>query len=74
MPWYDWCWNKNPVLAMFRPTTGMAILKIVQESVSERRRMIEEKQGHVNADPVGEGDMLSRFLKIQLTNTSVPPW
>jgi hypothetical protein len=72
IPWFDLLWYKNPILAKLRPTTSSQILKLVHAAISERREKIR-KDGDSGFDVIN-GDMLSRFLGLQKTNSSVPSW
>jgi hypothetical protein len=58
-------------VALFRPTTGMPILKIVSESINQRREKLEKNE--LSADDVTREDFLSRFLDVQSKDSSIPP-
>ena len=74
IPWYDKYWNKNSIVAMRWPPTGLPILKIVANCIGERRQKLKDNGGVQSANPVNDGDMLSRFLDVHLTDADVPSW
>lgn len=74
IPWLDQLWYKNPWMAMWRRTTGFSILKIVGEFIQERQQQVKQNGGLKEGEQSGHRDMLSRFIEIQATNESVPPW
>ncbi|KAE8348957.1 cytochrome P450 [Aspergillus coremiiformis] len=72
MPWVDLVWNKNPVVALFRPTPAQPILNVVLSRINDRR---DELHDDVNfLEKANEKDFLSRFMGIQLKSDSIPPW
>jgi hypothetical protein len=71
MPWIDKFWNKNPLLAYFRPSTASPILKFAM-TLAEERRAVEKEW---NTDPdINNRDFLSRFIEAQVNDPNVPPW
>ncbi|KAL1962133.1 hypothetical protein VTN77DRAFT_537 [Rasamsonia byssochlamydoides] len=74
IPWLDQLWYKNPWIAMWRRTTGFSILKIVGEFIQERQQQVKQNGGLKEEEQLSHRDMLSRFMEIQATNDSVPPW
>lgn len=75
IPWFDTIWRKNAFAAMFRNSSGFAILKIVGQFISERQVQHAEKIDDIGStEKPGDKDMLSRFLEIQSTNPSIPSW
>ncbi|KAI8633672.1 cytochrome P450 CYP4/CYP19/CYP26 subfamily [Xylariaceae sp. FL1651] len=73
IPWVDLVLYKNPIAAYLRPTTGMPILKIVRESIEERRKATPDGK-RVDGECTMQGDFLSRFLQVQKDDPSVPAW
>ncbi|KAK0510977.1 hypothetical protein JMJ35_006529 [Cladonia borealis] len=73
IPWYDEWWNKNPWIAMWRQPFGFSILKIVGDNIS-RRLSEKDGGGAESTNQLNNRDMLSRFMEIQSTNESIPPW
>ena len=58
---------------MWRQPFGFSILKIVGDNI--RRRVTEkDSEGAGSTNQLNDRDMLSRFVEIQSTNESVPPW
>jgi len=74
IPWFDKFWNKNPVVAMFRPAVSLPILKVAQDGIDERKLMIDKNDGLENTNQFDNGDMLSRFLYAQSADESIPSW
>ncbi len=74
MPWFDEWWNKNPWIAIWRQPSAFAILKIAGEYISKRDTEEKGGGGIESTDRLNHRDMLSRFLEIQSTNESLPPW
>ncbi|KAJ5212811.1 uncharacterized protein N7498_004457 [Penicillium cinerascens] len=72
IPWFDILWYKNSIVTLWRPATGMPILKIVSDSVSQRREKLEKNE--LSADDVTREDFLSRFLDVQSKDPSIHPW
>jgi hypothetical protein len=66
IPWFDMVWNKNPVVALFKQTTGLAVLGVVSRLVAERQ--MPSQPGREKRD------MLSKFLEIQAKDPKVPTW
>ncbi|KAL9081764.1 MAG: hypothetical protein Q9159_007055 [Coniocarpon cinnabarinum] len=75
MPWLDIICNKNAMAARLRPPTGMPILKIALDRLTERRNKVETAMttDDKGCKP-GREDMLDHFLKAQITNPQVPEW
>ena len=57
---------------MLRQPFGFPILKIVGDNT--RRRLMEKKRGAEGTDQLNDRDMLSRFMEIQSSNSSIPQW
>lgn len=52
----------------------MSILKIVGDCCNERQQKAKDKGSAEDATQVNNRDMLSRFMEVQRTNSSVPTW
>ena len=74
IPWFDEWWNKNPWIAMWRQPSAFPILKLTGEFMSRRKSEEKDGGGAECTDPLKRRDMLSRFMEIQSTNESIPPW
>ncbi len=75
IPWFDKLWHKTPIIARWKRQSGSPILKVVADRTNERRQKIEyEKTSADKSEQINDRDFLSRFLEIQSTNESVPPW
>ena len=58
---------------MLRQPYGLPILKLVGDNT--RRRLMEKNRGDAEGtNHLNDKDMLSRFIEIQSTNESIPPW
>ena len=58
---------------MLRQPFGFPILKIVGDNT--RRRLMEKKRGGAEGtNQLNDREMLSRFMEIQSSNSSIPPW
>ncbi|KAJ5747630.1 uncharacterized protein N7511_009326 [Penicillium nucicola] len=66
IPWLDRVWNKNPVVAMFKQTTGLNVLGVVDRFVSARQNPSPQE--------LEKKDMLSKFLEIKNKDPSIPTW
>jgi len=77
IPWFDEVWYKNWFVALFRSTTGMPILRIVDKQIIARQKTTQGSDDINKASPSkldGRKDMLSQFLDMQATNPDIPPW
>lgn len=72
IPWLDTLWNKNAFVASFKEPTGLAILKIVDQFLSERRDSHQKEKTINQADM--KTDMLSHFMDVQRTKPGIPHW
>lgn len=72
IPWVDTLWNKNALAAAFQTPTGLPILKIVDQFLSDRRNL-QQKEENLDQDDT-KSDMLSRFMEIQQTKPGIPEW
>ncbi|KAL5358187.1 cytochrome P450 [Aspergillus floccosus] len=72
IPWLDPLWNKNRVVALFKETTGLTVLGLVDQFVTERQKNSLSQHGH--RDRLDKRDMLSKFLEIQAKDPQVPAW
>ena len=52
----------------------MSILKIVGDCCNDRQQKAKIQSSAEEAIQVNNRDMLSRFMEVQKTNSSVPPW
>ncbi|KAL2802293.1 cytochrome P450 [Aspergillus granulosus] len=66
MPWLDDFLYKNSLVAKIRGSTGLSILNVVNENITERQTADRDKPGRL--------DMLAQFLEIQASTPDVPPW
>ncbi|KAF7586585.1 hypothetical protein BBP40_008642 [Aspergillus hancockii] len=73
IPWLDELWNKNSFVTLFKPSTGVGILKVVDTLISQRLAQSAEYDNQ-RAHKVDEKDMLSQFLDIQAANPNIQPW
>ncbi|KAL4811719.1 cytochrome P450 [Aspergillus spinulosporus] len=67
MPWFDRIWNKNPIIALFKQTTGLAVLEVAN-------RLVAERQASSSQHELEKRDMLSKFLEIRSKDPNVPEW
>jgi hypothetical protein len=74
VPWFDKLWYKNSFVAMWKPQTGNPVLKVVADRINERQQKIRDDTKDEEDEQINDKDFLSRFLNIQSTNSSVPPW
>jgi hypothetical protein len=74
VPWFDKLWYKNSFVAMWKPQTGSPVLKVVADRINERQQKIRDDTKDEEDEQINDKDFLSRFLNIQSTNSSVPPW
>lgn len=74
VPWVDKLWHKNSFVAMWKQQTGSPILKVVADRINERQQKVEDDTKAKKNKEINDRDFLSRFLDIQSTNPSVPPW
>jgi hypothetical protein len=74
IPWFDRLWNKSRFAAMFKQQSASPILKVVMDRTQGRLRKTKRGQLDQGKDDVNEKDFVSRFIDIQSTNKSVPPW
>lgn len=72
MPWFDYVWQKNPVVAVFRPTSASGIMEVVREKIEERYKEIETSGS--GKGTINKKDFLSRFIAVQLARPQVPKW
>lgn len=72
--WFDEWWNKNPWVAQFRVPFGNGIIGLVGKFIQEgqEQNKIDSKKGK-KSEELNDTDMLSRFLEVQASNSSVPP-
>ena len=70
MPWIDTFWNKNPVLAYFRPPTASPIMDFAVKRANERQHVAE--LSNPKALGLGSRDFLSRFIEAKLKDPHVP--
>ena len=59
---------------MWRRPFGFSILKIVGDCINERKLGNKDNEGAEKTNPLDSKDMLSRFIEIQSTSDSIPPW
>jgi hypothetical protein len=52
----------------------MSILRIVGDYVNERQQKIKNGGGVEDVSQGRDKDMLARFLEVQKTNATAPPW
>ncbi|CAG7958566.1 unnamed protein product [Penicillium salamii] len=71
IPWFDTLWNKNAFVASFKTPTGLPILRIVDQFLTERRNLNQKEE---NLEDDLKSDMMSRFLEIQRTKPGIPEW
>lgn len=74
IPWFDKLWYKGPLTTILKQQVAVPILKIVSEATNERQQKIKDDIGIETNKSIGDRDFLSRFLEIQNTNSSIPPW
>jgi cytochrome P450 len=74
VPWLDKLWHKNPYIATWKRQTGSPILKVVSEKINQRQQSIQADLKTGKREQINHRDFLSRFMEIQSTNTSAPPW
>lgn len=70
VPWLDYLLHRNAAAAMFLPTTGSFIMRLVSQFIEERKATAKAKhtqEGHGS-------DMLSRFLAVQEADPKIPHW
>ncbi|KFX98708.1 hypothetical protein V490_02162 [Pseudogymnoascus sp. VKM F-3557] len=72
IPLVDRIWYKSPLANLLGNQVAVPILKIVSQNLDER----QAKGGvHMETDAdIKNGDFLSRFMKIQATNSKIPSW
>ncbi|MCJ1468060.1 hypothetical protein MMC07_006686 [Pseudocyphellaria aurata] len=73
--WFDEWWNKNSWIARFRQPLSIGILGYVGKLIRERQE--QSKNGSdkcEESEELNDRDMLSRFIEIQTSHSSVPPW
>ncbi|GIC91338.1 uncharacterized protein Aud_007781 [Aspergillus udagawae] len=71
IPWFDPVWNKNPIIALFKQTTGLAVLGVVDRFVAERQMSSSQHGAEGKRE---KRDMLSKFLEIQAKDPKIPAW
>ncbi len=59
---------------MWKRQTGSPILKVVADRTNERQQKVKHDLKAEKNEQINDRDFLSRFLEIQSTNSSVPPW
>jgi hypothetical protein len=74
IPWFDKLWNKSRFAAMFKQQSASPILKVVTSHTQARQCKTEQGQPQGEKNNVNEKDFVSRFIDIESTNESVPPW
>ena len=61
-------------MARVKNQSGNSILKIAANSINDRKQMMKHTEGDKMLKQFNERDFLSRFLEIESTNPSIPPW
>jgi hypothetical protein len=71
-PLLDRIWYKSALSDLLKNLFAVPILRIVSQALDERQ---EKGEIGLEADAkIKSGDFLSRFMKIQATNPSIPSW
>lgn len=77
-PTLDRILYKSPLSDFLKNAVAVPILKIVSENLDERQEKgdstLKTKEETKSEAETKNGDFLSRFVKIQATNPSIPSW
>lgn len=64
----------DSIRQLFFKTASLTIIGFVGKVIQERREKIAGGKGPILDQESGRKDFLAKFLEIQSTNPSVPPW
>ncbi|RAH66101.1 cytochrome P450 [Aspergillus aculeatinus CBS 121060] len=70
IPWADFLWNKNPIVARLMPTTAQPIMDVVMTRIHQRQQEVEK--GGMEGQPKTTKDFLSQFKEAR--DRAVTAW